>query len=106
MLDPEKYPGSLLGPATLDQRPYTDTADHLEGRPAWHAALARRICQGCPVRVQCLTRAVETGEAEGMRGGTTPGKRRRIRATRERRAAWPPARPWEELPPFTATRVK
>src|SRR5690349_13635215 len=55
MLDPEKYPGSLLGPATLDQLPYTDTADHLEGRPAWHAALARRICQGCAVRVQCLT---------------------------------------------------
>ncbi|MFI6600099.1 alpha/beta fold hydrolase [Nonomuraea sp. NPDC050536] len=26
VLDPKKYPGSLLGPATLDQRPYTDTA--------------------------------------------------------------------------------
>ncbi|RSM93709.1 alpha/beta hydrolase [Nonomuraea sp. WAC 01424] len=25
-LDPERFPGSLLGPATLDQRPYTDTA--------------------------------------------------------------------------------
>ncbi|MEU4572589.1 alpha/beta fold hydrolase [Nonomuraea sp. ATR24] len=26
VLDPEKFPGSLLGPATLDQRPYTDAA--------------------------------------------------------------------------------
>ncbi|WP_327588398.1 alpha/beta hydrolase [Nonomuraea sp. NBC_00507] len=26
VLDPKKYPGSLLGPATLEQRPYTDTA--------------------------------------------------------------------------------
>jgi hypothetical protein len=29
---------------------------------------------------------VETGEADGMWGGTTPDERRRIRATRERRA--------------------
>ncbi|GAA2215838.1 alpha/beta hydrolase [Nonomuraea monospora] len=26
VLNPKKYPGSLLSPATLDQRPYTDTA--------------------------------------------------------------------------------
>lgn len=26
VLDPEKFPGSLLGPATLDERPYTDNA--------------------------------------------------------------------------------
>ncbi|SNT55792.1 Pimeloyl-ACP methyl ester carboxylesterase [Streptosporangium subroseum] len=26
VLDPKKYPGSLLGPATLEERPYADTA--------------------------------------------------------------------------------
>ncbi|MFC7644735.1 alpha/beta fold hydrolase [Streptosporangium lutulentum] len=26
MLDPKKYPGSLIGPDALDQRPYADTA--------------------------------------------------------------------------------
>ncbi|MFB9207567.1 WhiB family transcriptional regulator [Nonomuraea spiralis] len=87
MLDPEKYPGSLLGPASI--HPHRGPS----GGPAWHTVLARRICQGCPVRVQCLTWAVETGEAEGMWGGTTPDERRRIRATREtvgRVAAGPP----------------
>ncbi|MFC0552836.1 WhiB family transcriptional regulator [Planotetraspora thailandica] len=52
-------------------------------QPAQHDALARRICLDCPVRLPCLTWAVETGEPDGMWGGTTPAERRRIRSTHE-----------------------
>ncbi|MEV0151199.1 MULTISPECIES: WhiB family transcriptional regulator [unclassified Nonomuraea] len=72
--------------ACLDSDPEFFFPFSWERLPAWHTACARRICLGCPVRVQCLTWAVETGEADGMWGGTTPVERRRIRATRERRA--------------------
>jgi len=44
------------------------------------AARACRICAGCPVRRQCLEFAVETGETEGIWGGTTPAERVRARA--------------------------
>ncbi|MDP9846279.1 WhiB family transcriptional regulator [Streptosporangium lutulentum] len=56
-------------------------------QPAQHSALARRICLACPVRLPCLAWAVETGEPDGMWGGTTPTERRRIRSTRERKTA-------------------
>ncbi|MFI6324397.1 WhiB family transcriptional regulator [Nonomuraea sp. NPDC050556] len=45
-----------------------------------HPTLARRICRDCPVRVQCLTWAVDTGEPDEVWGGTTPAERRRIRS--------------------------
>ncbi|MFI7455408.1 WhiB family transcriptional regulator [Nonomuraea sp. NPDC049714] len=53
-----------------------------DGRPAQHTASARRICMSCPVRLPCLTWAVETGEPDGMWGGTTPDERRRLRSSR------------------------
>jgi WhiB family redox-sensing transcriptional regulator len=40
---------------------------------------ARRICRSCPVQAICLDWALRTGEPDGMWGGTTPEKRRRIR---------------------------
>ncbi|MEU6998723.1 WhiB family transcriptional regulator [Nonomuraea sp. NPDC046570] len=51
-----------------------------DGRTAPHTAVARRVCLGCPVRLPCLEWAVETGEPDGMWGGTTPDERRRIRS--------------------------
>lgn len=44
-----------------------------------HAARARRICESCPVREDCLSHALEHNERDGIWGGTTPGERRRIR---------------------------
>ena len=44
---------------------------------------AKAICDRCPVRPQCLNRAIETGEAFGVWGGTNPRERKKIR---ERRA--------------------
>jgi WhiB family redox-sensing transcriptional regulator len=62
-------------------------------------SLALRICQGCPVRQQCLDFAVRTGEKDGIWGGTTPEQRIRARrAGRARRARnRPPAgSTWQE----------
>jgi WhiB family redox-sensing transcriptional regulator len=53
------------------------TWDELPGRAGDEA---RRICQACPVRPACLDWAVQTGEPDGMWGGTTPAERRRLRA--------------------------
>ena len=36
------------------------------------------ICEGCPVRSECLEYAIEAGEAFGIWGGTTPAERRRM----------------------------
>jgi WhiB family redox-sensing transcriptional regulator len=40
---------------------------------------ARRICAVCQVRRQCLDYAMETREAHGIWGGTTPEERSRAR---------------------------
>jgi WhiB family transcriptional regulator, redox-sensing transcriptional regulator len=46
-------------------------------------AIAKAICAGCPVRVDCLAWALHAGEV-GIWGGTTDADRRRIR----RRQYW------------------
>jgi WhiB family redox-sensing transcriptional regulator len=43
------------------------------------AERARRICDGCRVRRQCLQFAMDFGEAHGIWGGTTPEERQRAR---------------------------
>ena len=42
------------------------------------------ICDGCPVRRQCLDFAMQTGEKDGIWGGTTPEERIRARRARSR----------------------
>ena len=56
-------------------------------------ARAQRICQGCPVRPQCLDFAMQSGEKDGIWGGTTPEQRIRARRDRNRGAA---DRTWRE----------
>lgn len=41
---------------------------------------AFQVCHGCPVRIECLTAAIEVGDNLGVRGGHTPEERRRIKA--------------------------
>lgn len=51
---------------------------------------AKAICEGCPVREECLSFALETAQAEGVWGGMDAGERRRMRRRirdRERRRA-------------------
>jgi WhiB family redox-sensing transcriptional regulator len=58
-------------------------------------SLALRLCQGCTVRQHCLDFAMQSGEKEGIWGGTTPEERIRARRARNRRQG---ARIWQEAP--------
>ena len=53
---------------------------------------ALRICDGCPVKQQCLDYAMRSGEKDGIWGGTTPEERIRARRARNRR---PAIRTWQ-----------
>lgn len=59
------------------------------------AEAAKAICEGCPVRVECLEAALERREEHGVWGGTTVEERTRIRRqrARARRAAATTRRP-------------
>ena len=57
---------------------------------------ALRICDGCRVRQQCLEFAMQTGEAEGIWGGTTPEERIRARRARNRTIRSRTSRTWHE----------
>ncbi|MER7918238.1 MULTISPECIES: WhiB family transcriptional regulator [unclassified Streptomyces] len=43
------------------------------------AEQAKMVCEGCPVRQQCLDWALDTGQGIGVWGGTTEVERRRLR---------------------------
>lgn len=44
--------------------------------------LARRVCEGCPVRDECLDDSLAHDDRAGMFGGLTPRERARERARR------------------------
>ena len=53
-------------------------------------ALARAICEACPVMDECLRYALATNQTEGVWGGMTGSERRRLRRRirdRQRRAS-------------------
>lgn len=62
---------------------------------------ARRVCAGCPVKVQCLTFALNENEHYGIWGGLSERQRRQLR--RGRRVDLT-ARPRGPLPGFKARR--
>jgi WhiB family redox-sensing transcriptional regulator len=63
-------------------------------------ARALRICGGCTVKRQCLDFAMQSGEKDGIWGGTTPEERIRTRRARNRR---PARRAWQEAPAVVAS---
>jgi len=63
-------------------------------------ARALRICAGCQVRQECLDFAMQSGEKDGIWGGTTPEERIRARRAHRRRAA---AGAWQ---PMTAQEAR
>lgn len=56
---------------------YATTRD--DGGELIHLEAARRICNQCPVRAECLAHAVQTYEDQGIWAGTTPDQRKRLR---------------------------
>jgi len=54
------------------------------------SSAAKAICEGCPVREECLSFSLETAQVEGVWGAMDAGERRRLRRRnrdRERRRA-------------------
>lgn len=45
-------------------------------------AQAKAVCAGCPVRIDCLSYALETGQNAGVWGGTSEEERQEIRSAR------------------------
>jgi len=48
-------------------------------------AQAKRVCECCPVRVQCLEYALQSGQSFGVWGGASEEERRLMRRRRLRR---------------------
>ncbi|MET7982110.1 MULTISPECIES: WhiB family transcriptional regulator [unclassified Streptomyces] len=46
---------------------------------------AKAVCTGCPVREQCLSWALDTGQTVGVWGGTSEAERRALARRRSRR---------------------
>lgn len=90
-------------------RPFTShrAPDTISAAPTWHAdaacsadpeamfpdtnaariTYALAVCEGCPVRYECLADALRTGEtAHGIRGGLLPEQRKAIAAYQKARA--------------------
>jgi WhiB family redox-sensing transcriptional regulator len=40
---------------------------------------AKRVCDACEVKAECLADALQRGEIYGVRGGLTPHERRKMR---------------------------
>ncbi|HXF35895.1 MAG TPA: WhiB family transcriptional regulator [Actinomycetota bacterium] len=49
-------------------------------------ARAKAVCLACPVRVECLEWALETGQDAGVWGGLSEDERRALRRARRRLA--------------------
>ena len=62
--------------------------------PRQRAAAARAICDGCPVRGECLAFALEAGIDDGVFGGLTRDERRQLKppGRRPKREAYGPRR--------------
>lgn len=44
----------------------------------WRIAAAKKICAGCPVKIDCLEYALANKFKEGIYGGTSPTERHRL----------------------------
>lgn len=47
--------------------------------PGESLASARAVCRACDVQAECLAYAINTGEKQGVWGGTSGQERKRIR---------------------------
>lgn len=61
---------------------FAESDSPLQGRE--RARQARAVCQGCPVRVQCLQQALDNRETAYVWGGKTVDERKAILRQRKR----------------------
>jgi hypothetical protein len=50
-------------------------------------AYAKRLCEGCEIRTECLDYALTNGEESGIWGGLSPADRKNLLKDRRREAA-------------------
>lgn len=76
------YPKTIFFPIILDEdgKEWFDDGTIWEafGDTSEHYTEAKRVCDLCPVREECLDYALDQKERYGMWGGLTPIERRRI----------------------------
>lgn len=56
------------------------------GPAVWQVSQAKAICAGCPVREECLSFALRTGQDHGIWAGLTAEERRALRRDEARGA--------------------
>ncbi|MGW1893425.1 WhiB family transcriptional regulator [Streptomyces sp. NPDC002004] len=66
----------------LDSTLFFHPADERGEDHAQRVQRAKRICLGCPVRVQCLEHALKAREMYGVWGGLTERERRSLLSSR------------------------
>lgn len=74
---PELFFPDIFGPDGVEEMD-DGTIWEKFGDTSTHYDEARKICDICPVKRECLNEALETKERFGMWGGLTPIERRRI----------------------------
>ena len=72
----------MSGPACHgNPEPFYDDHRILSGPHIKAEREAKALCAGCPIRDDCLARAIKHDEQHGIWGGLTPDERNRLRKT-------------------------
>lgn len=67
--NPNPWKGAACVNDAVDPDWFHDTSKNVQ---AW----AKEICNDCPIRITCLTRALEQNETDGVWGGLTAEERK------------------------------
>jgi len=78
--------------ACLDRDPDLFFPTAPSGPGLQQIAQAKAVCAHCPVRIDCLSYALATGQDAGVWGGTSAEERREIRSVRTAIGTPPPRR--------------
>jgi hypothetical protein len=60
----------------------------LHGKRAAEQHQAKRVCTGCPVKIECLAAALDNGGEDGVWGGMTDGERKKLLAKHPNVPSW------------------
>ncbi|MDQ8705323.1 WhiB family transcriptional regulator [Streptomyces sp. LHD-70] len=71
----------VLVTACAHEDPEVFFPDGAAGSAVRDLIVAKSVCRRCPVRMECLDRALDTGQRTGVWGGTAEEERKRLRRT-------------------------